>query len=83
MIYERTLCEIQTASELFKIMRQNLFITRYNILWLQAIVKILERPELLERTIEWSRMYGNVVYFREAPEPGNIIYLCTVYLYLY
>ena len=71
MLGERILCEIETASEFFKVMRQCLFITRENILWLQAILRILERPELIMKTIEWARMYGNILHFREAPEPSK------------
>ena len=72
----RLLSEIKTPLQLFDSLQKHLFLSRNNLLFLQAMLHRIGRMDLYDMALDYAQTLGDVIYFcSPPPEPGKIITL--------
>ncbi|KAH3746508.1 uncharacterized protein LOC127848701 isoform X3 [Dreissena polymorpha] len=64
--------EIKTVRSLFRLLKNREFLNRENMVYLQILLKIAGRMDLVEKVIDYARSMGNTLYYYPATrEPEN------------
>lgn len=68
----RLLSEIKTPLQLFDSLQKHLFLSRNNLLFLQAMLFKIGRMDLYDMALDYAQTIGDVIYFCSPPlEPAN------------